>query len=177
MQKNKRHMKTISLSLFLLFSFTLFGQPDRWQQRVKYTINADVNVQTNQYKGKQKLEYWNNSPDTLTHVFFHLYWNAFQPGSMMDERSRRQGTVLIQRGNNRVPDWDVRVRDRIAALKPDEIGYEKVTSIKMNGREQKTRLYETVLEVLLDKPILPKSQATFDMEWDAQVPLQSRRSG
>src|ERR1043165_2851916 len=112
------NMKTIILSLFLLFSFSLWAQPDRWQQRVKYTMNIDMNVQTNQYKGKQKLDYWNNSPDTLQRVFFHLYWNAFQPGSMMDERSRRQGTMLVQRGNSRVPDWDARVKDRIANLKP-----------------------------------------------------------
>src|SRR5437764_5606678 len=118
-------MKASVLTILLLFSFTLFAQSDRWQQRVKYTIAADMNVQTNQYKGKQRLEYWNNTPDTLTHVFFHLYWNAFQPGSMMDERSRRQGTIQLQRGSRTAPDWDVRVRDRILNLKPDEIGYEK----------------------------------------------------
>lgn len=171
-------MKT-TLSLFLiLFSVSVFAQPDRWQQRVKYTMNVDMNVQTNQYKGKQTVEYWNNSPDTLHHVFFHLYWNAFQPGSMMDVRSRRQGSIILGNRNGReVPDWDSRVKDRIANLKPDEIGYENVTSIKMNGRAQKTKLYETILEVLLDKPILPKSKVVFDMEWDAQVPLQIRRSG
>lgn len=177
MRNKSQSLQAVFFSLFLLFSFTLLAQPDRWQQRVKYTISADVNVQTNQYKGRQSLVYWNNSPDTLTHVFFHLYWNAFQPGSMMDERSRRQGTIQLQRGSRAAQDWDVRVRDRIANLKPDEIGYEKVTSVKMNGREQKTKLYETILEVMLDRPILPKSQATFDMEWDAQVPLQIRRSG
>ena len=169
--------KATALSLFLLFSYVLFAQPDRWQQRIKYTMSIDMNVQTNQYKGKQSIQYWNNSPDTLHRVFFHLYWNAFQPGSMMDERSRRQGSIQIQRGNNKAPDWDQRVRDRIVNLKPDEIGYEKVSSIKMNGREQKTKLHETILEVILDRPILPKSQAAFDMEWDAQVPLQVRRSG
>ncbi|RYF87107.1 MAG: M1 family peptidase, partial [Chitinophagaceae bacterium] len=170
-------MKTILLSLFFFSFLSLSAQPDRWQQRVKYTMNIDMDVQTNQYKGKQKIDYWNNSPDTLTKVFFHLYWNAFQPGSMMDERSRRQGTIQVQRGKNLVPDWDARVKDRIANLKPDEIGYQKIASIKMNGREQKTKLYETILEVMLDRPILPKSQVTFDMDWDAQVPLQIRRSG
>ncbi len=171
-------MKT-TLSLFLiLFSVSVFAQPDRWQQRVKYTMNVDMNVQTNQYKGKQTVEYWNNSPDTLHRVFFHLYWNAFQPGSMMDVRSRRQGSIVLGNRNGReLVDWDPRVKDRIANLKPDEIGYENVTSIKMNGRAQKTKLHETILEVLLDKPILPKSKVVFDMEWDAQVPLQVRRSG
>jgi hypothetical protein len=170
-------MKATLLSFLLFFSFVLFAQPDRWQQKVKYTMNIDMNVQTNQYKGKQKLEYWNNSPDTLTSVFFHLYWNAFQPGSMMDERSRRQGTIQVQRGDKRVPDWDTRVMDRISKLKPQEIGYQKVSSVKMNGREQKTKLHETILEVILDRPILPRTKVVFDMDWDAQVPLQVRRSG
>lgn len=170
-------MKAGFFSFLLLSTFSLFAQPDRWQQRIKYNMDIDMNVQTNQYKGKQSITYWNNSPDTLERVFFHLYWNAFQPGSMMDERSRRQGTVMLQRGQRSAPDWDARVRDRIAALKPDEIGYQKVTSLKMNGREQKTVLHETILEVQLDRPILPKSQVSFDMVWDAQVPLQIRRSG
>ncbi len=162
-----------------LLTFAGFSQPDRWQQRVKYTMNIDMNVQTNQYKGKQQIEYWNNSPDTLHKVFFHLYWNAFQPNSMMDVRSRRQGTLVLRkdRQGNDIADWDPRVEDRILNLAPEEIGYQNVTSIKLNGRPQKTKLHETILEVNLDKPILPKSKVTFDMDWDAQVPLQIRRSG
>lgn len=171
----RRNVLTVLLALI---SYVSFAQPDRWQQKVKYTMNIDMNVQNNQYTGKQKLEYWNNSPDTLNRVFFHLYWNAFQPNSMMDVRSRRQGTiVLLSRNGEDILDWDSRVEDRILNLSPDEIGYEKIASIKMNGREQKTKLHETILEVDLDKPILPKSKVVFDMEWNAQVPLQIRRSG
>jgi hypothetical protein len=172
-------MKKTIVFLLLISSITVFAQPDRWQQRVKYTMNVDMNVQTNQYKGKEKLEYWNNSPDTLDRVFIHLYWNAFQPNSMMDVRSRRQGTISLRkdRNGNDLADWDPRVRDRILNLKPDEIGYENVTTIKMDGRPQKTKLHETILEVDLDRPILPKSKVTFDVDWDGQVPLQVRRSG
>ncbi len=47
----------------------------------------------------------------------------------------------------------------------------------MNGRPQKFEMLETILEVKLDKPILPKSKVVFDMEFEAQVPLQIRRSG
>ncbi len=172
---------TKQLLCLLLFSLSLnaFAQPDRWQQRVKYTMNIDMDVQTNQYKGKQKLEYWNNSPDTLKKVFYHLYFNAFQPNSMMDVRSLRQGTVSIRKdkNGNDIVDWDSRVKDRISKLKPEEIGYEKILSIKMNGRSQKFNYHETILEVVLDKPILPKSKVVFDMDWNGQVPLQVRRSG
>ncbi|HKZ68237.1 MAG TPA: M1 family metallopeptidase [Chitinophagaceae bacterium] len=150
-----------------------FSQPNRWQQKVKYVMNIDMNVETNQFAGKQKLEYWNNSPDTLTKVFYHLYFNAFQPGSMMDNRSQRQGTIQAGKG----ADWDPRVKDRIQNLKPDEIGYQKITSLKMNGRPQKFEVLETILEVKLDRPILPKTKVVFDMLFEAQVPLQIRRSG
>ena len=156
----------------LMISFS-FAQPNRWQQKVKYVMDIDMNVETNQFAGKQKLEYWNNSPDTLTKVFYHLYFNAFQPGSMMDTRSRRQGTIQAGRS----VDWDPRVKDRIQQLKPDEIGYQKIISLKTNGRPQKFEVLETILEVKLDKPILPKSKVVFDMVFEAQVPLQIRRSG
>lgn len=149
------------------------AQPDRWQQKVKYVMDIDMNVATNQFTGKQKLEYWNNSPDTLKRVFYHLYFNAFQPGSMMDTRSRRQGTIQVGRG----ADWDGRVKDRIQKLQPDEIGYQKILSLKMNGRAQKYEVLETILEVTLDKPILPRTKVVFDMDFEAQVPLQIRRSG
>ena len=157
----------------ILIVVTANAQPDRWQQRVKYVMNIDMNVQTNQFTGKQKLEYTNNSPDTLKRVFYHLYFNAFQPGSMMDERSRRQGTMTSGRGQ----DWDQRVKDRIYNLKPDEIGYQKIISLKVNGRPQTFNVLETILEVKLDKPIVPGSKVVFDMDFQAQVPLQVRRSG
>lgn len=168
-------MKTGILSVFLLVVVSeSLAQPDRWQQRVKYVMDIDMNVQTNRFTGRQKLEYWNNSPDTLTRLFYHLYFNAFQPGSMMDERSRRQGGITVP---GRGADWDPRVRDRIAKLKPEEIGFQKVISLKMNGRPQTFFTDETILEVKLDKPVLPRSKVLLEMEFEAQVPLQIRRSG
>ncbi|MBS1574400.1 MAG: M1 family metallopeptidase [Bacteroidetes bacterium] len=172
-------MKIFLVAITLTISFIVSAQPDRWQQRVKYAMDIDMNVETNRFTGKQKLEYWNNSPDTLHRVFYHLYFNAFQPGSMMDTRSRRQGTIVFRkdRNGNDVADWDDRVKDRILNLKPDEIGYQKIVSLKMNGRPQAFKVLETILEVRLDKPILPKSKVVFDMEFEAQVPIQIRRSG
>ena len=174
-------MKRIFYFIFfiLITVHSVFAQPERWQQRVKYAMDIDMNVQTNRFTGKQKLEYTNNSPDTLKKVFYHLYWNAFQPGSMMDTRSRRQGTMVIRtdKNGNDIVDWDQRVKDRIYNLKPDEIGYQKIISLKMNGRPQQYKVEETIMEVLLDKPILPKSKVVFEINFEAQVPLQIRRSG
>jgi len=165
------------ICFFLISNFCFFvfvsAQPERWQQRVKYDMNVDVDVNTNLINGVQKLEYTNNSPDKLTKVYFHLYWNAFQPGSEMDVRSRELGKIMV---NDR-PDWDPRVRDRISKLTPSEIGYQKIKSLKMNGVEQPMKVHGTILEVDLTKPIAAKSKVNFDIVFEAQVPLQIRRSG
>ncbi len=156
--------------LFVFFSLPGFtpcvlAQPDRWQQGVEYTMNIDMDVATHRFTGKQKLVYYNNSPDTLNKVFYHLYFNAFQPGSAMDVRSRT------------IEDPDSRVRDRIFHLKENEVGYQKINSLKQNGKAISYKVVGTILEVHLSKPILPGAETTFEMDFQAQVPKQIRRSG
>ena len=124
-----------------------------------------MDVKTFQYNGIQKLIYTNNSPDVLNRVYYHLYFNAFQPGSEMDVRSRT------------IQDPDPRVGDRISKLEPNEIGYIKVNSLKQDGTLISHQTVGTVLEVKLDKPIQPGEKVTFDMAFNAQVPAQIRRSG
>jgi hypothetical protein len=172
-------MKRILLLLLIFIGINAFSQLDRWQQRVKYNINVSLDVVTNLLNGTETIDYWNNSPDTLRKVFFHLYWNAFQPGSSMDIRSQELGKIVIRQtkeGRN-VLDWDRRVKDTLSKLKPDQIGYQKVKSIKQNGKVVQTRLHETILEVTLDKPIAPKTRSSFAIEFEAQVPVQIRRTG
>lgn len=177
-------MRKSVLSLFLFSAgicqmATAFAQPDRWQQRIKYNINVTMDVATNRFTGTEKLEYTNNSPDTLSKVYFHLYWNAFQPGSSMDVRSIELGKTRIsepRRGSDGL-DWDGRVKDRISKLTPSEIGYQQVKSLTINGVQQKLKEHETILEVVLAKPILPKSKVQMDLAFEAQVPVQIRRSG
>lgn len=172
-------MKLFSVAVVLWAAQAVHAQSDRWQQRVKYQIDVNMDVHTNRFSGEEKVEYWNNSPDTLQRIFIHLYWNAFQPNSMMDVRSRALGKIMLgyDKENKEVFDWDTRVKDRISKLTPDEIGYQQVEYVKMAGRQQQLTEHETILEVKLDKPLLPKSKTTFDIAFKAQVPLQVRRSG
>ncbi|MFN3802486.1 MAG: M1 family peptidase, partial [Belliella pelovolcani] len=142
-----------------------FAQKDRFQQKVKYEMDVIMDVVKNQYTGTQKLHYTNNSSDTLTRAFYHLYYNAFQPNSMMDVRSRT------------IADPDRRVRDRIQNLKPEEFGILEVKKLTMNGKPVKFEHEETILEVDLAEPILPGQTVIFDMEFFGQVPLQVRRAG
>jgi len=76
-----------------------------------------------------------------------------------------------------IKDPDRRVRDRISKLKPNEIGYIKVNSLKQDGVAVSHETVGTILEVTLNKPIKSGESVTFDMLFDAQVPVQIRRSG
>jgi hypothetical protein len=152
-------------SLLLFFCYFLMAQPERWQQRVQYKMNIDFDTKKHQFSGIQSIKYTNNSPDTLDRIFYHLYFNAFQPGSMMDVRSRT------------ISDPDPRVGDRIFNLTPDEMGYHKIATLKQDGVPVVFEMVETILEVKLAKPILPGKTTSLDMTFSSQVPLQIRRSG
>lgn len=150
----------------LLFLNGVYAQQaERWQQRVEYSMDIEMDVQSHRFEGKQKLVYFNNSPDVLDRVFYHLYFNAFQPNSMMDVRSRT------------LPDPDRRVGSRISELTPDEIGYLRVRSLEQDGQAVSWEESGTILEVTLAEPLLPGEQTVLEMEFSGQVPLQVRRSG
>ena len=157
----------IKKTYFLIFLFSYFQSfsNDYWQQRVEYKININFDHESHQFLGDQNLIYYNNSRDTITKVFFHLYFNAFQPGSMMDVRSRS------------LPDPDRRVMDRISKLNEDEIGFHEIKKIQQNGKDLKYHVQGTILEVELIDPLLPNESTEFYMEYFSQVPVQIRRSG
>jgi hypothetical protein len=145
--------------------FATQAQHTAWQQEIHYVMDIDVDAEAHQYKGTQQVTYINHSPDTLYRVYYHLYFNAFQPGSMMDVRSRT------------IADADRRVQDRIFNLQEDEIGYLHALSLTQNGQPTQFTEEGTVLVVDLAEPIAPGATTVFEMEMEAQVPLQIRRSG
>lgn len=164
----------LSVIVGILFCLPLQAQEqNRWQQAIDYKMEVDVDVVKNILKGTQKITYYNNAPEKLDKLFIHLYWNAFKPNSGMDNRSRELGKNLV----NGKPDWDSRVKDHIENLREDEIGYQKIISLKMNGVDQPFEYYGTILKVNLLKPISAKSKVQFDVVFESQVPLQIRRSG
>lgn len=172
-------MRKIILLSFLSLSFgSLVAQnAPYWQQHVDYKMDVSMDVKNYLYKGKQELVYTNNSPDTLRKVFYHLFFNAFQPGSEMDARVQ---TIKDPDGRMinkiKVDGKDVK-ESRMKTLKPNEIGFLNITNFKQDGVVAVTRTSGTVMEVTLAKPILPNSKTTFTLEFDGQVPVQIRRAG
>ena len=141
------------------------GQYPGWQQAVSYDMQATLDTASHQYHGVAKVTYKNNSPETLDKVFWHLFFNAFQPGSMMDIRSRT------------IEDPDRRVGSRIVELPEDEWGWIHMEQVKAFGQDAEFEEDGTVLVVNLPKALRPGKSVTFELAWTAQVPRQIRRSG
>ena len=164
--------------LLLLTSLITFGQKSTyWQQKVDYKMNVTMDVNTNRYKGTQELIYTNNSNDTLKRVFYHLYNNAFQPGSEMDARLQAikdpDGRMVTK-----TKDGDKTINtSRISKLQLDEIGFLHVSNFKQDGISATAKEVETILEVTLATPLLPGKKTKFTLDFEGQVPIQIRRSG
>jgi hypothetical protein len=172
-------MRKLLLLSFITLNFSsLLAQSSMyWQQHVDYKMDVAMNVKNYQYKGKQELVYTNNSPDTLKKVYYHLFNNAFQPGSEMDARVQSiKDPDARMVSKIKVGDKEVK-ESRIKTLKPDEIGYLKITNFKQDGIIAAAKTVGTILEVTLAKPMLPNSKTIFTLDFDGQVPVQIRRSG
>ena len=167
--------------LFIFISCFGFAQnnpnPGYWQQHVDYKMDVKMDVKKFHYTGKQEIIYTNNSNDTLHKVYYHLYNNAFQPGSEMDARlqaisdpDKRMVRTFKKEGK------DVK-ESKISTLKPNEIGYLNIANFKQDGVTATTKVVGTILEVTLAKAIFPKQKTTLTLDFEGQVPLQIRRSG
>lgn len=153
--------RLLFLLLFVQFSFS----QNYWQQHVDYKMDINMDVSDFTFNGEQELVYTNNSPDTINKVYYHLFFNAFQPGSQMDVRSRT------------IRDPDRRVGSRIFELEQKDYGILDVVSLKQEGKKVVFEQKETVLLARLNSPVLPGEKTTLSMVFDGQVPLQIRRSG
>ena len=156
----------MKLLFYLFFSlpFVLLSQSN-WQQNADYEMNVDIDVESYRFNGSQEILYTNNSPDTISKVYYHLYFNAFKPGSQMDVRSLN------------ISDPDSRVKDRISKLEKNEEGDLSVFELKQDGKPVFFEQQETVLLARLNKVLLPGKKTKLTLLFEGVVPKQIRRSG
>ena len=156
----------MKLFFYLFFSlpYVLLSQSN-WQQNADYEMNVDIDVESYRFNGSQEILYTNNSPDTISKVYYHLYFNAFKPGSQMDVRSLN------------ISDPDSRVKDRISKLEKNEEGDLTVFELKQDGKPIFFKQQETVLLARLNKVLLPGKKTKLTLLFKGVVPKQIRRSG
>lgn len=118
-----------------------------WQQDVYYNIKAEVDDMLDIISGNEQLTYWNNSPDTLEYVYFHLFQNAFQPGSYLDDLMLANGV------NANYSRWE---KDKKGTV---------IEKMQSGNVDLRTESDNTVLKVYLQKPLLPDDSVTFTIDF------------
>ena len=165
MLQTKNTMINKFFRVFVLICYFSGFSQNYWQQAVDYKMNVEMNVEDYTYTGEQQLTYTNNSPETLHKVFYHLYFNAFQPGSEMAARV------------NNGKDKNTRFNINIDSINYNQQGYLKVYDLKQDGKSIQSVLSGTILEVTLIEPIKPGNSTIFSLNFEGKVPDLIRRSG
>ena len=70
--------KLLTIFLTFLFFTVTDAQQHYWQQQVNYNIDVSLNDKEHTLDGVEKINYTNNSPDTLKFIWFHLWPNAYK---------------------------------------------------------------------------------------------------
>lgn len=123
-----------------------------WQQDVHYKINAAIDETKHFISGDETLEYWNNSPDTLREVFFHLYQEAFVSNSYLHALEKK-----------------VKFKPRLGSYEKQGLGME-IDNVSVNDRTAFIELDNTIMKVQLDEPLQPGEKLKLDIKfrtyWD-----------
>ena len=128
-----------------------------WQQDVYYKINATINSNTDILDGYEELTYFNNSPDELSFVFFHLYENAYQPGSYLDNLAKYN-----------------HVKVGYGRYESEKLGM-LIENISIDGKELKTEFDNTIMKVNLPKPLKTGESVTFKIKFKTFFDNHERR--
>lgn len=131
--------------------------PGYWQQDTYYSIKAALDDSTDIISGNLELTYWNNSPDTLSYVYFHLYQNAFQPGSYLDKLTESNGVKSFYSKHEKEKHGTV------------------VDYVRVNEKDLTMELDNTILKVFLSKPLVPNESEKFNISFKTYFGAGSQR--
>ncbi len=155
--------KTAAAICFLFFSAFLFSQQPYWQQEVNYTIEVTLDDKAHTLQGKAGFEYSNNSPDTLTFIWFHLWPNAYKNETTAYARQifrsndgKKRWKDMKEKGS--IDGLDFSVNGQKATIEPDP---ENIDIIKLN----------------LPAPLLPSQKISISTPFTVKIPTYSSRSG
>ena len=82
--------KLLFLSLFIAGIIPALAQKPYFQQDVRYEIRVALDDRLHMLHASEKLHYKNNSPDTLTFLYIHLWPNAYKNDNTALARQLRE---------------------------------------------------------------------------------------
>lgn len=147
--------------IFITLSMACLGLSGYWQQDVAYQMNIHLDENAKVITATSVLTYINNSPDTLPEIFMHLYPNAFNRGTILDQEARRHGWESIEAKN---PWTGIKIKN---ISRPDA----SVATLKFSIFD------DTLLRIVLDRPLHPTDTLHFNLDWSFDIHPHHDRSG
>jgi len=152
-------IKISILFLTCIYYHTANADQGYFQQEVDYNIKVDLDPGSAKLAGVETIVYKNNSPDTLREIYFHMFYNAFQPGSYLDLEQRRAGDYSI------------------ANLSKKRMGFVKIDMLKIDDREINDFVIDnTIMKIPLAEPLAPDGMAAIYIEFISQIPARGSRT-
>jgi hypothetical protein len=148
--------------LFIIYAYTTFGQSTYWQQKVDYNIAVRLNDKAHLLEGHIKINYQNNSPDTLDYIYFHLWPNGYKNNqTALARQFLNQGKTNLQ-----------------FAL-PSERGF--IDSLQFNVDNKSVQVKQTehidIIKIVLDKQLLPSKSIEISSPFRVKIPGDFSRLG
>ena len=138
------------LFILLLFTAQLVWGAEYFQQHVSYQVQAKLHHLQHRLSVSEKLIYTNHSPDTLSTIWFHLYFNKFRKGAFTEDGVPRK----------------------------EDDGYLAIDSLHQDGRlSYDIDIDHTLMSVNLNRALAPGDSICFDFDYHAQLPHAEGRYG
>jgi len=139
------------------------AQSTYWQQQVNYVIDVTLNDVDHTLDGFEKVEYINNSPDTIQFIWFHLWPNAFKNDKTAFSEQE------VQNGKT-----DFYFSDR------EQRGYINRLDFRINGQVVRTEdhpQYIDIIRLILPTPLLPGKSTIIETPFHVKIPVNFSRGG
>jgi hypothetical protein len=137
--------------------------PNYWQQQVNYKIDVTLNDEDHTLDAYLKMEYWNNSPDTLKFIWIHLWPNAYKNDrTAFNDQQLENGNTAFYFSSN------------------EQRGYINRLDFKINGsiaRMEDHPQHQDIIKLILPQPLPPKSSCKIETPFHVKLPEIFSRSG
>jgi hypothetical protein len=156
-------LKNHLLILFIIQCLPAFSFSQYWQQQVNFTIDVSLNDKDNTLDGFERIVYTNNSPDTLSFIWFHVWPNAYK------NDKTAFSDQLLENGNTAFYFSNKEERGYINRLDF------KVNNITANLEDHPS--YIDIIKVVLPTPLAPGNQITITTPFHIKLPFNFSRGG
>jgi hypothetical protein len=134
-----------------------------WQQQVNYLIDVSLNDTAYTLDGYAKMQYYNNSPDTLHFIWFHVWPNAYKNDkTAFSDQLLENGKTDFYFSNN------------------EQRGYMNRLDFKVNAVTAKTEdhpQHQDIIKLILPGPLAPGASIKIETPFHVKLPYNFSRGG